>query len=414
MLSRVFSRSVRFLCSSKRLFAIYPSHERIVSVQLHDKEMTIGWSCNKTARLPYLYLRDSCKELAFDVKSRQRVTNPAFSLDFSIKPIHADANEDGQLLCITWPGGEKSQFSSFWLKEHSEGVANITSRLCSEQKLWKGDYFDSIPRFDFEGLMQDNRSLLDFLLGLDTGGLILIENVGTTSNQVVRFAERISYAKTNCYGKDVMKAEIRSGGTHLVYTDKALELHTDLPYYSYSPGVGMLHSIQQPSGTAGSSYFCDGFNVAKALRLRNPAAFEMLSQYPVEFCVTGKDYLDYNLKYWRTPISLDESGEITAVYFSNFARGSKYHSSLNGKLLEWYEAFYAFSHLMFSPEFVIQFKIEPGQMAVFDNTRVLHGRPDFKLEADACRCLETVYLDWDEMRSKARVIMEEMSEKADK
>ena len=34
-----------------------------------------------------------------------------------------------------------------------------------------------------------------------------------------------------------MKSEIRPGGTHLAYTDKALDLHTDLTYYNYSPGV---------------------------------------------------------------------------------------------------------------------------------------------------------------------------------
>jgi hypothetical protein len=412
MFRKIFSRSiVRLAWVPRRLFG---SQESIVDVQLHDKELAIQWSGNKITRLPYLYLRDNCKELAFHDTSKQRLSNPAFALDFNIKAKQAVATKDGQQVCVTWSSGEQSHFLSSWLKEHSEGETNISDRLSSEQKLWKGDYVNSMPRYDFEHVMQDDKRLLDFLLLLDTHGLVLVENVGTLTNQVVRIAERISYAKSNCYGRDAMRSEIRSNATHLAYTNRALELHTDLPYYHYSPGVAMFHSLEQPIGSAGSSYFCDGFSVASALRQRNPAAFKTLSQHPVEFHVTGKDYLDYNLKYWRKPISLDDSGEITAIYFSNFSRGTKYHASLNGKLLEWYEAFYAFSHLMFSPEFVIQFKIEPGQMAVFDNTRVLHGRPDFKLEADACRCLETVYLDWDEMRSKARVIMEEMSEKADK
>ena len=111
---------------------------------------------------------------------------------------------------------------------------------------------------------------------------------------------------------------------------------------------------------------------------------------------------------------MNDSGEITAIHFSEFARGAKYHASLNGRLLEWYEAYYAFSHLMFSPEFLVKFKIETGQMAVFDNTRVLHGRPSFKLEPNACRHLEVAYLDWDDMLSKARVMMEEMGKEADK
>ena len=199
MFRRLFPRSVRLVCAPRRLFASHPSHERIVGVQLHDKELAVQWSGNKTAHLPYLYLRDNCKERSFEITSKQRLFNPAFALDFNIQAKQAETSEDGQQLCITWPDGEQSHFSSSWLKEHSEGVTTITGRL-NEQKLWKGGYFNSMPRFDFEDLMQDNKSLLNFLFVLDSHGLVLVENVGTVLSQVLGLSERISYAKPNCYG----------------------------------------------------------------------------------------------------------------------------------------------------------------------------------------------------------------------
>ena len=42
----------------------------------------------------------------------------------------------------------------------------------------------------------------------------------------------------------------------------------------------------------------------------------------------------------------------------------------------------------------------------WNNHRYLHGRVEFKLTDDA-RHLETGYLDWDEMRSRRRVIAKE-------
>ena len=48
-------------------------------------------------------------------------------------------------------------------------------------------------------------------------------------------------------------------------------------------------------------------------------------------------------------------------------------------------------------------------MVVFNNLRVLHGRRGF--EEGCYRYLESAYLDWDEIRSKARVIMAETGDR---
>ena len=112
--------------------------------------------------------------------------------------------------------------------------------------------------------------------------------------------------------------------------------------------------------------------------------------------------------------SVSSSGDITAIYFNDDARGSHYAASLNDKLQEWYEAYHLFSSLTVSPEFLVEFQMDPGQMVVLDNLRVLHGRASSKLGDDSFGYLERAYLDWDEMRSRARVIMNKMSEGTDK
>ena len=103
--------------------------------------------------------------------------------------------------------------------------------------------------------------------------------------------------------------------------------------------------------------------------------------------------------------SVSSSGEITEVNYSNHSRGPHFPAILMDKLHEWYAAYYEFSHLMNSPEYLIEFKVEAGQMVVFNNRRVLHGRSGFKLQGNDYRYAELCYMDWDEIRSKARVLM---------
>ena len=49
-----------------------------------------------------------------------------------------------------------------------------------------------------------------------------------------------------------------------------------------------------------------------------------------------------------------------------------------------------------------------GDVITFDNRRVLHGRSSFVLTTSEDRHLEGAYLDWDEARSRMRVIRDEM------
>lgn len=66
--------------------------------------------------------------------------------------------------------------------------------------------------------------------------------------------------------------------------------------------VHVLHCIQQVPGSAGYARFCDGFSIASAVREKNPTAFQLLSQYPVQYVDVGKNYLDYHVEAWHLPI----------------------------------------------------------------------------------------------------------------
>jgi gamma-butyrobetaine dioxygenase len=55
------------------------------------------------------------------------------------------------------------------------------------------------------------------------------------------------------------------------------------------------------------------------------------------------------------------------------------------------------------PAFELRFKLEPGQLMIFDNNRVLHGRTSFD-PSEGHRQLQGCYIDRDGPRSLYRVL----------
>ena len=89
---------------------------------------------------------------------------------------------------------------------------------------------------------------------------------------VTRLVGRVKWTH---YG-DFWNVRTKPEANNLAYTSASLGLHTDLPYYSYTPGVQLLHCIQQAGGSGGDNVFCDGFSVAERIRADFPAQFELL------------------------------------------------------------------------------------------------------------------------------------------
>ena len=48
--------------------------------------------------------------------------------------------------------------------------------------------------------------------------------------------------------------------------------------------------------------------------------------------------------------------------------------------------------------------LSTGECIIFDNQRVLHGRKGFELQEGDSRVLKGAYVDWDEIKSKIRVL----------
>jgi gamma-butyrobetaine dioxygenase len=183
----------------------------------------------------------------------------------------------------------------------------------------------------------------------------------------------------------------------LAYTSIPLDPHTDNPYRTPVPGIQLLHClVNQTRG--GLSTLVDGFAVAQALRASDPQAFAILSSTPVRFRYVD---LDTELTASAPPIELDVCGELRTIHFS--PRLDYVPLFPPERLNAYYRARRAFDQRLRAPDYEIRFLLGDGELVMFDNCRLLHGRTGFD-PADGLRHLQGCYIDIDGPRSRYRVL----------
>ena len=70
----------------------------------------------------------------------------------------------------------------------------------------------------------------------------------------------------------------------------------------------------------------------------------------------------------------------------------------------YYKAYRAFSNIINDPTLAVNFKLNPGECFVVDNTRVLHARTAYS--GEGTRWLQGCYVDKDGLLSKISAILE--------
>jgi gamma-butyrobetaine dioxygenase len=202
-------------------------------------------------------------------------------------------------------------------------------------------------------------------------------------------------AETN-YGL-VFEVRAQPAAENLAYTDLGLGLHTDNPYREPVPGFQALHVLQAaPDG--GVSLFADGFALSGHLRAIDPPAFETLTRTAVPFMYRAKDA---DLYAERPLIQLDCAGAIAAVHYNN--RSIAPLGFTGQKAAVFYAAYRRFAALLREPRYQLKFSLRDGDLVLFDNQRILHGRTAFSTSRHA-RHLRGCYLSRDSVYSSAALL----------
>ena len=164
------------------------------------------------------------------------------------------------------------------------------------------------------------------------------------------------------------------------------------------PTIQILYCLEN-SASGGDSTVVDGFNAAMCLKDKNPNYFNLLSKYCARFEYHGGK--GAHLKSRRPMIELSPDGEIIAIRFNN--RSAAPITDVPYEDMEdYYKAYRAFSDIVNDPKLAVNFKLNPGECFITDNTRVLHARTAYS--GKGTRWLQGCYVDKDGLLSAISTI----------
>ena len=370
----------------------------VMRVCADSDSLTLQWADGQTSRFASIWLRDNESEQR-DAHSGQRLIDIA---DLPAAPKIRSVSLQAGAVQIQWENEPRSaSFEVAWLAAHKD-VSHFSR---SPMRTWIGGSLN--PLTDFAWLRfadaQDHAAeRLQWFDRLLTDGIAFLSEVPVTDDALfaaMAFVGRV--AETN-YG---LVFDVRSVAQpeNLAYSDLGLGLHTDNPYREPVPGFQALHVlIAAPDG--GESLFADGLALAEHLRHDDPESFAQLTRTPVPFQYRSKDVV---LSAERPLIQLSCEGNVTGVHYNN--RSIAPLRLALDRTQAFYAAYRKFALLLRDPRFQLRIRMSAGDLVVFDNQRILHGRTPFS-SAKYPRHLRGCYLTRDSVYSNAALLRLQLTE----
>jgi gamma-butyrobetaine dioxygenase len=338
-----------------------------------------------------LWLRERCRDAAsIDLHTQQRLQDPS---DFDINMrILSVAQSAAGVFRIKFSDGHEASFRAADILTEASLAAN--SHDVPPLRLWDGT-LAQLPRVRWRADPTD-AELLTWLDPFLTLGFVIFEGVPSAPETVLRVGAMFGFVRETNFGA-LFDVRSTPNATDLAYTSLSLDPHTDNPYRHPVPGIQLLHCLANET-SGGLSTLVDGFAVAEALRRQQPQAFDIMSSTPVRFQYIAEDT---ELTASATPIELDVAGAVKAIHFS--PRLDFVPLFAPGRLDAYYRARRELDRRLRAAEFEIRFLLNAGDLVMFDNCRLLHGRTAFD-PAEGLRHLQGCYIDTDGPRSLWRVL----------
>jgi gamma-butyrobetaine dioxygenase len=312
-----------------------------------------------------------------------------------LAPRAASIDPEG-CLSIEWKDGHLSRYDPGWLRAHAYDKDSRAERQQArpQSQRWKADL--QLPVFEYQALMEDTETLLQWLLAVRDIGLTQVRGVPTEPGSLTQIAKRISFIRETNFGV-LFNVQSKADADSNAYTAFNLPLHSDLPTRELQPGLQFLHCLVNDV-VGGESIFVDGFAIAEALRQEDPQAFRALCDIPVEF--RNKDrHSDY--RCLAPIIALDARGQVSEIRMANFLRGP--FDTAPELMPTLYQAYRRFIAMTREPRFRLIRRLNPGELWCFDNRRTLHARNAFD-PASGARHFQGCYVDRDELLSRILVL----------
>jgi len=362
------------------------------SVDLAPDGLHLARPNGDTAIYPLIWLRHNCPS-AFHPETEERILDLR---DLPEAPDLARAAIQGDRLALIWRDGHESAFDLDWLFDHVPGRAAADPARV-DRMVWRGDLgAGGLPRHAAQAILDSDAAMAAWMRDTAALGISLVQGVEGTPEAGMALARRIGALRATNFGTTFAVRTIPKPN-NLAYTAEALPLHTDLPNQELPPGYQFLHCIANQA-EGGGSVFVDGFAVAEDLRIEAPEDFRLLSTVPVPFRFHDATT---DLRSHRPIVDQFHDGRLKEI--SHSAHLVDVFDMAPEAMTAFYPAFRRWLARLDDPRYAVTLKLAAGEMAVFDNRRILHGRARFDPNT-GYRHLHGFYVDRQDFDSRLRVL----------
>ena len=332
-------------------------------------EEGLSLSINGAAtRFDYFWLRDNARDpVSFDSRSHQRELFTA-ALDPHIRPDAAQLNPDASALVLDWPDLDiAAEYDADFLAAFAGPTDGM--QLPSPRH-WDRDTLDGdAVRVPFAALNGANgvTPLIERVLDY---GFSVVTDTPRNLDAVQRLSDSIGYVRQTIFG-GLFEFEANEDMADSAYTPKELRPHTDGTYSHDAPGIQLLLCVDY-AAEGGESIMVDGACIAARLKNEAPAIHDDLARIGVTGTYQGDGVM---LRANRPILRCHADGSLAQVTFNNYDRDTMRLADDDMRAL--YAGIRRFDQLANDPAMQWRYTLAPGDMLVFDNWRVLHGRGAF-------------------------------------
>ncbi len=363
-------------------------------IQRKTRSFLLSWPDGSQSTAPFIWLRDNDQDELHPQTGERTFDLTTVSLD--IEPENYDVNAAHSRLTIYWPNkANASHYSAQWLFDHKPGQT-FYDPAAIERKSWAAKEMRSLPRFNAKTCTEHPNALLNALQTLKQTGIILIDNLEDDLSAGEKFGDLIGFKRESNYGV-VFEVKSKPEPNNLAYTALALPLHTDLANQEFVPGNQFLHCYRNDA-QGGDSVFADAMAIIEDFERDCPEHYQTLCELNVPWrFLDSKD----DVRYHRPVIGRTLDGKFSTLTFNAHLAGVP---DFDGDLM--YSFYAAYRELMCrirGATYNIETSLRNGEMVIFDNQRVLHGRTAFDPNSGA-RHLRGYYIEHNEINSRIRML----------
>ncbi|MFT3695850.1 MAG: TauD/TfdA family dioxygenase [Kofleriaceae bacterium] len=333
----------------------------MAQLEVHDDFIRVPFA-GGYADFHLRWLRHNC-DLDLHPQTRERTIDSA---DLPDRLGVTEAILDDGVLRVKWDFDQRtSRYPLVWLQDHAYGLNRVAPPA---------------PPSDV--------SKIEILggLGPTAVGETLVARVLRDGVAIVRRDSTSPEDETETWIRAIESQGFRTIATHfgriedlrtdnttntntdqLGYTNAAIELHTDQPFLDHPPRFQLLQSIRR-ADRGGENSVADARASFDYFASLDADGANRLLTTPVRFHRKQKNFERVVLSpiVKRDPFQIRSSYFTAAPYKLPFAEMSA-----------WYRAHDAFTRILRDPRFRYQFRLDPGDVLLYDNHRMLHGRAGF-------------------------------------